>query len=1017
MKSHVCALTIAAAIALLFGLAAEPVVSQTPSNATAQTSLQVPVDDVELDMAVRDKHNKPVLDLQPDQIAVTDNGAPVKLTDLRLVSGKQQNEPLITLLFDRPGIEVSQKDAENSLFGGSASSARETSEALRRAAAKFLKNFPTIGFQFGVMDIWGRLQIQQEYTADRKAITQGVSTAIRPGQYGDKVTANAVEQRMAQIAKTGQDPSGAAVNMRERALARSMVAALQNSTRISKDQHMSLSLGCLLALMEAQQSLPGRKAIVYFPSTVEGSGSSNGRTSRDSRAQVALESIIEAANRAGVNVYVVRQNDLAGSDQMASIFNSFGMMSVGSADINMNSSLGSTSQVPGPNMYSMASAGQFAGAAEFRAMGSKQASISRAHDSLDLLASQTGGDVLDADENISAQVKQLIRGLTTYYEASYVPPSEIQDGSFHATAVKPLRSGLKVRTRTGYLALPPSAGIAEAPQPFEVPLMALLKRPELPGEVDYQATVLRIEHQDEGNLSLLALEMPVSRLQIREDASTHLDSAHVSVLATISDSSGTVIERFSEDIARRWAPGGSTGPAQDFITFERSFAAPPGTYVLETAILDNNSGKAAAKRQSFEISASRAMPELSDLVMVRGMEPADVDDSDSQPLLYGDQRVQPNLDGQIAAGTHQISVFLLAHLDPKSLEPATVKLEVLRDGIPLKGAPLVSALKSGSEFYPVLKSFSISSAADGQYQVRATVTQGGKSAESTGTFALTGGEGHETARGAGEASLQVDPPGLEAAKQAIERPGAEELDRILADVSKNATDYGDALPNLICQQTTARSIDSRGDGNWKPKDTIVEVLTYVNHEENRTLVGSEENHAKRGANDAINNGMISAGEFGQALSAIFKPISKAEFTWKQTGVLHGEPVEIFEYRIERANSHFSLNIPTGTVRLPSGSVMAGYHGRIYVDRATHGVRSVTMITDDVPRNFPIRSAAVRVDYDYVAINDHDYLLPVSAQVVVGQNGSALERNDLEFSNFRRFGSSVRVLTAGEETTR
>ena len=91
--------------------------------------------------------------------------------------------------------------------------------------------------------------------------------------------------------------------------------------------------------------------------------------------------------------------------------------------------------------------------------------------------------------------------------------------------------------------------------------------------------------------------------------------------------------------------------------------------------------------------------------------------------------------------------------------------------------------------------------------------------------------------------------------------------------------------------------------------------------------------------------------------------------------------------------------------------MAGFHGRIYVDRATRGVRSVTMITDDVPDNFPIRKAAVRVDYEYVAINDHDYLLPVTAQVVVSRNGNMLERNDLEFSNFRRFGSTVRIIAS------
>jgi hypothetical protein len=559
-----------------------------------------------------------------------------------------------------------------------------------------------------------------------------------------------------------------------------------------------------------------------------------------------------------------------------------------------------------------------------------------------------------------------------------------------------------VSTRTGYLALPPNAGITEAPQPFELPLMALLKRPELPGEVDYRAAVLRMEHQDEGYLSLLALEVPVSGLQFHEDTSTDLDSAHLSVLATISDSSGTVIERFSEDIARRWAQGASAGAAPEFISFQRSFSAPPGSYVLETAILDNNSGKASAKRQTFEISASRAMPELSDLVVVRGMEPADVDDSNPQPLLYGDQRVQPNLYGQLPAGVHNMSVFFLAHTDPNSHEPVTVKVEVLHDGVSLKGAPLVSMLKGSGELFPVLSSFSISSAADGQYQVRATLTQGGKSAQTIGEFSLAGEGEHSTIGGLSEAPLLADPPGLAAPDQAVGRPGLEELDGILADARKYAIDYENALPNLICQQTTIRSVDARGNGDWKHKDTIVEVLTYVNHEENRTVVGGEKNQVKKNTEDAIDFGMISAGEFGKALSSIFTPASKAEFTWKETGTLRGEPVEAFDYHIARANSTFSLRDDTGVV-------MAGYHGRIFVDRATHSVRSITMITDDVPKNFSIHMAAKRVDYDYVAINDHDYLLPVSAQVVTRQSGKRFERNDLEFSNFRRFGSTLRIL--------
>ena len=49
---------------------------------------------------VHDKRNKPVVDLKPEDIAVSDSGSAVKLTDLRLVTGKS-GDHRITLVFDR----------------------------------------------------------------------------------------------------------------------------------------------------------------------------------------------------------------------------------------------------------------------------------------------------------------------------------------------------------------------------------------------------------------------------------------------------------------------------------------------------------------------------------------------------------------------------------------------------------------------------------------------------------------------------------------------------------------------------------------------------------------------------------------------------------------------------------------------------------------------------------------------------------------------------------------------------
>jgi len=998
MRSNIRVSVAMAAILLVAGAAP----AQNPA-ATAQSGIQPPVGPVMLDLAVRDRHGRPVLDLKPEEISVTDNGKPVKVTDLRLVNGKQQDKPLITLLFDRPGMPDNRKKADEFLAGGSGPQARRTSRKLHDAATKFLRAFSSGGFQFAVVDVWGRLQIQQESSDDYKTVTDAISDAVQPEVYGNKIAANALEQRLMQVAKTGQDSSGKAASVRERTLARSMVAALETSSHIAKDQHLSLSQSCLMALVEAQQSLPGRKAVVYFASSQITTGETEGRAGKDTHAQDAVRSIVGAANRAGVSIYVVLPDVLEDTDQLAN--------TISTNSIKYSSEAGSGDIFGGVNSPSMGDLTTLS-MADSSYAGTKR--VLAAQEELNMLAKQTGGEVLNGSGNLARPVKDLVSGLTMYYEASFLPAGGMEDGSFHVTVFKTSRRGLKM-PRAGYLAMPPSAGISAPPQPFEVPLLALFKRTEQPADVDYRAAVLHMGHEDDGNVSLLALEVPVSGLQVREDSSTHLVSAHLTVLATISDSSGAEIERFSEDIARHWAAGGSAGNVPGFISFERSFAAPPGKYVLETAILDNNSGKAAVKRQAFEISAAQSLPEISDLLVVRDIDPADEESGQPDQVWGNGQRVEPNLYGEMPAGANNVSVFFLAHTDAKSQEPATVKLEVLRDGVALKGGPLTTTLKAGAEFAPVLKGFAISSAAAGKYEIRATLTQDGKSAETTGTFELTGEEVHVASGSAGastEAPVAVDPPGLEAAEQTAGRPTPEELGRILADVRKNALEYGDSVPNLICRQNTTRLTDAHGNGDWRLEDSIVEVLTYVNHEENRTVVDSEAKPMEQAARALSEKGMISTGEFGVALSNIFKPESKAEFTWKETGMLHGEAVEVFEYRIAQENAPFLLTISSATAKV-------GYHGSIYIDRATRRITSFTMITDDVPKKFPILKAAIRVDYDYVAINEHDYLLPVSAQVItklIGNSASevVLRRNDIAFSNFRRFGSSARIVGSGKQ---
>jgi VWFA-related protein len=990
MTAHECRHRSMASMVLFTAASLTGMVAQTVPSADSATQ-QVEAHSVVLNLSVRDRHNKLILDLRPDEVSITDNGSPVRLNGLHLVDPKNQNVPLIILLFDRPGMQDTQKSSEDAMFGKPPFAARESSKQLLDSATKFLKSLPDAGFQVAVMDVWGRLRIQQGFTTDRKVVARAVSEAVQPEVYGKRFSVTPDEEREIQLAQKGQDFSGSAADTRNRTLARSMYAAIQASSHIARDEHTSLSLACLLALAESLNDVPGRKVIVYFPLTSD--DPVNWR-SQDGRMIDTIHSIVGATNRVGASIYVVLPDKSNDIDRLNGLYRLNGLgidLTQNGADI-----------VSGGNLLMNSGTSTYA----MTAVESLKPSAIAAQESLNMLARQTGGDVINANGRMAAPIKDLLQGLTAYYEASF-PSSEVTDGSFHATVFKTSRHGLRMRAPTGYLAVPASAGIIEPPHPFELPLMALLRRKEFPSDFDYRAKVMRIGGQDGSDVSLLALEVPIVGLLVQEDASTHLNSARVSILATIVDASGIPIERFSEDIARRWATGQDRASAPEFISFQRSFSSPPGKYLLETAIVDNNGSKAAAKRQAFEVPPSQTGPAVSDLMLVRGTEPIDQSSNEPDLLWRGEERVFPNLYGQLPVGARKLSVFFFVRTDPAIPEPAKFHLEVLHEGTPIKGELVTSTLKPSTELVAVTEGFAINSAANGNYQLRVTLTQGGKAAQSIAEFSLSG-EGQQTASNdSGAAPVEIEPVDLDANRHALGDPPPEELGRILADVRNNALEYRDRLPNLICQQTTTRLADPHGRGNWQLKDKIVEVLTYVDHQENRLVVSRELNHATKEEDTTSAVGMISSGEFGIALSNIFKPESNAVFTPKGSAILRGEPVTAFDYSIEKQNSSFSLVVPGNKITVP-------YHGRVYIDTATRGVRSLTMIVSDVPEKFPIRSTAIRVDYDYIAINDHDYLLPVSAQVIASQGKTVLERNDLQFSNFRKFGSKARVLTGDDQ---
>lgn len=403
-------------------------------------------DEVHMDLVVHDKANKPVLDLQPQDISITDSNEAVSLTRLHLVSGKQSDASRILLLFNRPGFDAQQKSSKDF--------AQQTSKGLKDAAAKFLKTLPENDFQFSVLDVWGRLQAQQEFTSDRKQVMAAIADAVQPGQIGIAVEPNTTEQKLDHVTQSGSDPSGASVDAGTRLQDQALAEAIFQSVAIVNEKQVSANLASLQALAQSGRESGGRTAIVYFTTSPDLIGDSLSPSS-EKRTKDAIQSIVGAANRAGLSIYVVRMDEHSGDTGDA--LNSYANMSAGSSNpspIAAPSAKGGASNGPNSSGYSMAVAGQFASSSEFRYLASRQSDTTPVPGSLDSLVRGTAGYSFAKDDNFSAPVGELVFDLTTYYEASFVPAAKSADGSFHAVVIKPNRAGLKVRSGVGYSASP-----------------------------------------------------------------------------------------------------------------------------------------------------------------------------------------------------------------------------------------------------------------------------------------------------------------------------------------------------------------------------------------------------------------------------------------------------------------------------------------------------------------------------------------------------------------------------------
>ena len=963
---------------------------QTPPGPSSEVpTIITNAQEVSLDLVVRDKKDKPILDLRPQDIAVSDNGALVKLSDLRLVTGLSGVDHLVTLVFDR----FQPSAAKNA----------------HDIATKILKMVsPESGVSFAVLKVDGRLRLLEKFTGERDAISKAIALATDPDKTNFGPDAAQPEKELISLAQTGVDPAGTSVSAQRRMEARMMLATLEESQQIVQDQHSQPALSGLLALARTQRKIPGRKTVIFFAQGLQ----------VDSDARDMVRSIVGAANRVGVSFYTVDVNAL---DQRASE----GLV----ATIAMGNVMSTARMSPAPAETGVDTTPGVHAPPGMATQVSDQMSrvenegLAGYKDPLAELAGGTGGAYIGGADSLRKPLRRLLEDMTTYYQASYVPSIENYDGRFRPVAVKCVRKGLVVRSRAGYFALPPDNG--SGIRAFEAPLLKMFSEPQLPADLKFLSGILRMGDLPDGNANTVVVEVPMAELEIHQDANTKLFSTHLSIVAQVKNQAGEVVEHFGEDFPRHGALETMDAARSEVITLQRHFIAGPGPYVLETAVLDHGNGKAGAQRLNFEIPNLAEGPSLSDVALVRRTQPFRAEEDPLEPLRYENGKVVPNLSGRVAQDAKVVSFFFMVHPDARVTEPAQLEMEVLRNGEPIGRVPLQLRKTSGQGAVPYLASLQAGSLAGGSYQATVTLTQGEKTSERSFEFSVDGPELASAATstgGAGDAARldrkeagAVSDAGLPAAgiesvrtsrlvitslANAVPAPSSDEFQAMVEGTRKRALGYAESLPNFSCVEMIDRSVDPAGSGRWRHLDSIAELLRYHDNSESRVMLALNGKRSTMEPEDL--SGTVSHGEFGGVLNEVFRPSSKAEFQWKETDALGTGTVQVLSYRVVREHSDFEI------VGTDNRRIATGFHGLVYLDSATRGVRRITLEADDLPADFSVHAASISVDYDYIAINGHDYLMPIRGSVGLRKGKREAVINEIEFRDYKRYGSQSRI---------
>ncbi|HEU4936072.1 MAG TPA: VWA domain-containing protein [Vicinamibacterales bacterium] len=689
-------------------------------------SFRAGVSAVVLDVVIRDKRGRPVRDVKPGEVTVLEDGVAREIRSFRLVertAASTTSDPTTTAA--QTGIEnvpdaVRYPTLVTIVFDHLTQNSRTLA---RRAALQFVAHELPADQWVAVYALEQRLRLTQTFTRDPNALRSAIerATAAPATESRDRLAQPQVDRNQSE---RSVDAAVAAVAAAQSTGDSTNIGAAVTKVRVAEvtarmermvetadiQQRGQSTLFPLMALMKAQGTLAGRKALLFF---------SEGLPIPPSLEE-AYRSAISEANRANVSVYAV---DARGLDTSRSLEQSRQMLDRSGRNSQSQQAYGASSRpVTMDDVMNSETA--------------ESALRADTQNALRVLAEETSGTLIGNTNDLGPRlVDRVTSDLDSYYEIGYVPPLAA-DGHFRSVAVKLSRSGLTVHSRSGYFALPDTD--TTPVMPSELPMLAALAAEPPPHPFDYSLAAFRFDQSARGVQHTLIVEVPLNRLTFQENRRARTYTLRFTAMAVIKDPTGRVVQRFSESYPLEGPLERVPALQRGRIRFKRQFWLPPGDYTLWTIARDQSAEQSSVKSLSLVVPEPSDGIRVSELSLIRSVDQAgDSPEVVDDPFRTGSLRVTPDLDLRISkAANAQISAYVTVYPGARSGGVPALTFEFTRDGkvIGRSGVTLPEPDEGGRIKY--VASFPTEIFAAGEYGLRATATQGSASASSETRFVL-----------------------------------------------------------------------------------------------------------------------------------------------------------------------------------------------------------------------------------------------------------------------------------------